>query len=99
MDEWFLEEFGPYGFTVSHTVYDPNTFTPSKKVIHPRGFMTSINLSSEIVNDVSGWSVPSKEWVIEELKIVIREHLLSTYPEVFKLKDFKPNQYLRQFKF
>ena len=99
MDEWFLEEFGPYGFTLTQTLYDPDTFTPCKKVIHPKGFLTSINLTPEIANDVNGWSVPSKEWVIEECKILIREHLLNTYPEVFERKDFLPKQNLDQFKF
>ena len=99
MDEWFLEEFGPYGFTVTHTVYNPDTFTPCKQVIHPNGFKTSINLTPDLINDINGWSVPSKEWVIEEHKVIIREYLLSTYPEVFEKKDFTPKQKLEQFKF
>lgn len=99
MEEWFLEEFGPYGFKVTHTVYHPDTFTPCKHVIHPKGFFTSINLTEEITNDLNGWSVSSKEWLIEELKILIREHLLNTYPEVFEKKDFLPKQNLNQFKF
>ena len=106
MNEWFLEEFGPYGFTLSVTMYDPETFSPSKKVIHPKGFKTSINLTEESAsgsflggNDLNGWSVSSKEWVIEECKILIRESLLNTYPEVFKPKDFKPKENLLKFKF
>ena len=99
MDEWFLEEFGPYGFTVTHTVYNPDTFIPCKQVIHPNGFKTSINLTPDLINDINGWSLPSKEWVIEEHKVIIREYLLSTYPEVFEKKDFTPKQRLEQFKF
>ena len=99
MEEWFLEEFGSYGFTVTQTLYNPDTFTPCKKVIHPDGFETSIILTEEITNDLNGWSVSSKEWVIEECKILIREHLLNTYPEVFERKNFLPKQNLSQFKF
>ena len=40
-----------------------------------------------------------KEWLIEECKILIRESLLNTYPEVFKPKDFKPKENLLKFKF
>jgi len=99
MEEWFLEEFGPYGFTLTQTLYNPDTFTPYKKVIHPKGFFTSINLREEITNDLDGWLVPSEEWTIEQCKILIREHLLNTYPEVFEKKDFLPKQNLNQFKF
>ena len=99
MEEWFLEEFGPYGFTLTQTLYNPDTFTPCKKVIHPKGFFTSINLTEEITNDLNGWSVSSKEWLIEELKILIREELYRSYPEVFERKDFLPKQKLEQFKF
>ena len=99
MEEWFLEEFGPYGFTVTQTLYDPYTFTPCRQVIHPNGFKTRINLTPDLVDDFNGWSVPSKEWVIEEHKVIIREYLLSTYPEVFERKDFTPKQKLEQFKF
>jgi hypothetical protein len=48
---------------------------------------------------LNGWSVSSKEWLIEECKILIRESLLNTYPEVFEKKDFLPKQNLSQFKF
>lgn len=97
MEEWFLEEFGPYGFKVTPTLYSPDTFTPCKKVIHPKGFLTSINLMEEITNDLDGWF--SKEWAIEQFKFLIRKHLLNTYPEVFERKDFTPRQKLEQFKF
>jgi len=53
MEDWFLEEFGPYGFTLTQTLYDPDTFTPCKKVIHPKVFFTSINLTEEITNDLN----------------------------------------------
>ena len=99
MEEWFLEEFGPYGFTLTHTLYNADTFTPCKQVIHPNGFKTSIILTEEITNDLNGWSVSPKEWLIEECKILIRESLLNTYPEVFKPKDFKPKENLLKFKF
>lgn len=99
MEEWFLEEFGPYGFTLTQTLYDPDTFTACKKVIHPKGFKTSINLTDEITNDLNGWSITHSLDDTEECKILIREHLLNTYPEVFERKDFTPKQKLEQFKF
>ena len=103
MEEWFLEEFGSYGFTVTQTLYNPDTFTPCKKVIHPDGFETSVNLMSDLVDDLSGWSLkigtPSCEWVIEEMRNLIREELYRSYPEVFERKDFTPKQNLNKFKF
>lgn len=99
MKEWFLNEFGSYGFTVTPIEYDPNTFTPCMKVIHPKGFKTRINLIPDLVDDLNGWSVPSREWVIEEMCNIIREELYRSYPEVFERKDFLPKQKLEQFKF
>jgi len=115
MEEWFLEEFGPYGFTLTQTLYDPYTFTPCRQVIHPKGFKTRINLTPDLVDDFNGWSkfssaggqvwvkrrggVPSREWVIEEMRNLIREELYRSYPEVFERKDFLPKQKLEQFKF
>jgi hypothetical protein len=33
IEEWFLNEFGYLGFSLTPTLYDPQTFLPIKKVI------------------------------------------------------------------
>lgn len=98
MEEWFLEEFGPYGFKVTHTVYNPDTFIPCKQVIHPDGFKTRVNLTPELANDLRGWGV-TYESQVEDYRELIRQELYRQYPEIFKPKDFKPKQNLNQFKF
>jgi hypothetical protein len=98
MNEWFLEEFGPYGFTLSVTMYNPENFSPSKKVIHPNGYFTRISLTPELANDLRGWGV-TYESQVEGYRELIRQELYRQYPEVFKPKDFLPKQNLSQFKF
>ena len=98
MYEWFLEEFGPYGFTLTQTLYDPETFSPSKKVIHPNGYFTRINLTPELANDLRGWGV-TYESQVEDYRELIRQELYRQYPEVFKPKDFKPIEILPKLNF
>jgi hypothetical protein len=98
MNEWFLEEFGPYGFTLSNTVYDPYNFSPHKRVIHPNGYITRISLTPELANDLRGWGV-TYESQVEYYRELIRQELYRQYPKVFKPKDFKPKENLLKFKF
>lgn len=98
MNEWFLEEFGPYGFTLSNTVYDAYNFSPHKRVIHPNGYFTRISLTPELADDLRGWGV-TYESQVEGYRELIRQELYRQYPEVFKPKDFKPKENLLKFKF
>lgn len=98
MDDWFLVEFGPYGFRLSPTIYNPDSFSPTKKVIHPDGFPTPVMLTPELADDLRGWGI-SYEYMVETYKDHIRQTLSNMYPEVFGSKDFSPKQRLEQFKF
>jgi len=98
MNEWFLEEFGPYGLTLSNTVYDPYNFSPYKKVVLPNGYFTRIKLTPELADDLRGWGV-TYESQVEGYRELIRQELYRQYPEVFKPKDFKPKENLLKFKF
>ncbi len=98
MEKWFLEEFGPYGFTLSITQYNPYTFSPSKVVIAPSGWFTRIRLTPELADDLRGWGV-TYESQVEGYRELIRQELYRQYPEVFKPKDFTPKQNLSKFKF
>ena len=98
MNEWFLEEFGPYGLTLSSTIYDPYNFSPHKKVILPNGYFTRISLTPELADDLRGWGV-TYESQVEGYRELIRQELYRQYPEIFKPKDFKPKENLLKFKF
>ena len=89
MEEWFLNEFGPYGFRLSATIYDPETFSPTKKVIDPNGRFTRVKLTPELANDLSGWGM-TYESQVEEYREMFKETLYHLYPEIFKPKDFRP---------
>lgn len=98
MNEWFLEEFGPYRVTLSNTVYDPYNFSPHKMVVLPNGYVTRIKLTPELADDLRGWGV-TYESQVEDYRELIRQELYRLYPEVFKPKDFKPKENLLKFKF
>jgi hypothetical protein len=89
MEEWFLNEFGPYGFRLSVTMYSPETFAPMKKVIHPSGIYTRVNLTPELADDLRGWGM-TYESRVEEYREMFKETLYNLYPEIFKPKDFRP---------
>ena len=98
MYEWFENEFGRYGFTLSVTVYDLNTFYPCKKIIHPNGYFTKLTISPDLANDLHAWGRTFDDNV-NELRELIKEELMRLYPEVFKYKDFTPKQERIKFKF
>lgn len=98
MDDWFLEEFGPYGFSLTPMIYDPNSFAPNKSVIDPNGVLTHVKVTPELADDLKGWGV-AHDFVTEAYKDLIRQTLKTTYPEIFKPKDFIPQQRLGKFKF
>ena len=98
MNEWFLEEFGPYGLTLSSTIIDAYTFSPCKKVVLPNGYVTRIKLTPELADDLRGWGV-TYESQVEDYRGLIRQELYRQYPEIFKPKDFKPKENLLKFKF
>lgn len=93
--EWFLEEFGPYGITLSPTIYNPYNFSPGKRVLLPNGYCTLITLTPELADDLRGWGV-TYESQVEGYRELIRQELYRQHPEVFKSKDFKPKKNLKK---
>jgi hypothetical protein len=100
MDEiaqWFENEFGYLGFSVTPTLYDPNTFEPHKGVLfcHPQVngghvFKTRIRIVSGLVNDLNHVDI------VDEIKILLRESVIFILEEhglnINGVKDFKPKQ-------
>ena len=94
IEEWFLEEFGHLGFDLTPMMYNPESFTPVRKVIYEGEVVPYIQITPELAQDLS-----SAFWVdaVEELRNLIREALLR-FLEERKPKDFKPMQNLNKFK-
>jgi len=94
IEEWFLEEFGHLGFDLTPMMYNPESFTPVRKVIYEGEVVPYIQITPEVARDLS-----SAFWVdaVEELRNLIREALLQ-FLEERKGKDFKPMQKLNKFK-
>lgn len=74
IEEWFLSEYGRYGFSVGPQLIDINTFAPSKPIMLTRnGRMrkTHTHIIPEMANDLSGGFVPFDP--TSEYKILIRQ--------------------------
>jgi hypothetical protein len=100
MNEWFLEEFGPYGFTLSNTVYDPYNFMPCKVVMVRDGnglFKTNIKITPELADDLQGYGM-TYDHHVEALRELIRMEIRRQYNHLMNI-DFKPKQKLDHFKF
>ena len=100
MNEWFLEEFGPYGFTLSNTVYDPYNFMPCKFVmVRDRNglFKTNIKITPELADDLQGYGM-TYDHHVEALRELIRMEIRRQYNHLMNI-DFKPKQKLDHFKF
>jgi len=96
MEEWFLNEFGHLGFSLTHLMYCPEWFAPFRKVIYENETIPHIKIIPTVVNDVTGGFVPLPDPVLE-IKQLIAEQLL-LFLEEKKGKDFKPIQKLNKFK-
>jgi hypothetical protein len=101
MEEWFLSEFGRYGFTLSPTMYNPYTFTPCKVVmVRDRNgllFKTNIKITPELADDLQGYGM-SYDHHVEGLRELIRMEIRKQYGHLMNI-DFKPKQKLNHFKF
>jgi len=96
--QWFLSEFGQYGFTLSVTQYHPDFFTPSKVVCEPgSGRFTRIRLSPELADDLRGGFVPYEHHV-EGLRELVRMEMRRQYGHLLR-KDFKPIEKLPKYSF
>jgi hypothetical protein len=79
IEEWFLNEFGHLGFSVTPTLYNPDTFEPHKGVLFG-GRNVGINLITEYVIDLD---------VKTEYKNMITQ-LICGFLEEYTTIDFKP---------
>jgi hypothetical protein len=97
ISQWFENEFGHLGFTVTSTMYNPDNFSPVKGVLfrHPQvnsgyTFKTNIQISVQLTDDVyhSNFNVETeyKELLTEAVIQFLNIHGLS----IEGLKDFKP---------
>ena len=96
IEEWFLNEFGHLGFSLTHTMCSPESFEPFRKVIYENEVIPHIKITPEVSNDVTGGFVPLPD-PVREVKQLIAEQLL-LFLEEKKPKDFKPMQKLNKFK-
>jgi hypothetical protein len=99
-EEWFLSEFGRYGFSLSPTMYDPFTFMPCKAVMVADGCglrKTSIKITPELSDDLRGWGVPYDHHV-EGLRELIRMEIRRQYGHLID-RDFKPNKIIPKLNF
>lgn len=94
IEEWFLEEFGHLGFDLTPMMYNPESFTPVRKVIYEGEVVPYIQITPEVARDLSSAFGVDAE---SELRNYIREALL-LFLEERKGKDFKPMQKLNKFK-
>jgi hypothetical protein len=95
--QWFENEFGHLGFSVTAQLYNPDTFEPYKGVLfcHPQVngghvFKTRIRIVPELVNDLNHVDI------VGEIKTLLRESVISILEEhglnINWAKDFKPKQ-------
>ena len=94
IEEWFLNEFGHLGFSLTPMIYCPESFEPFRRVIYENEVLPHIRITPEVAQDLSSDFGVN---VVEELRNYIREVLLR-FLEERKDKDFKPMQKLNKFK-
>jgi hypothetical protein len=105
ISQWFENEFGHLGFTVTPIMYNPDNFSPVRGVLfrHPRvssnyTFKTNIHISTQLIDDVShsNFNIETeyKELLTEAVVQFLNIHGLS----IEDLKDFKPIKKINKFK-
>lgn len=101
-DEWFLNEFGEYGFSLSPTVYDPFDFQPYKVVMVREGMRvksTNIKITPELANDLYGWGTPPYDYHVEGLRELIRMEIRRQFGHKLGCGDFRLKEKINRFKF
>ena len=105
ISQWFENEFGHLGFTVTPTMYNPDNFSPVRGVLfrHPLvnsgyTFKTNIQISVQLIDDVShsNFNIETeyKELLTEAVAQFLNIHELS----IEGLKDFKPIKKINKLK-
>ena len=92
LEEWFLEEFGPLGFSLTPMMYSPESYEPFLEVIYEGEVLPHIKITPELAMDLSDiYGVDA----VGEYRNLVRSLILR---EEKKPKDFKPTQKLNKFK-
>lgn len=100
-DEWFLSEFGKYGFTLSPTIYDVFTFAPCKAVMVRDGnrmYKTNIKIIPELANDLQAWGM-THDHHVEDLRELIRMEIRRQYGHLLDGGDFIPKKKITKLNF
>ena len=112
IEEWFLGELGHLGFSLTHTMHNPENFAPIKGIlytypINDQGNRRCVKLrtyvTTDLVQDVVGIGIDMAEdyrdLIVRELQREV-EDLGLPIPNfgILKPKDFKPKQKLNKFK-
>ena len=112
IEEWFLNELGHLGFSLTPTMYNPENFAPIKGIlytypINDQGNRRCVKLRTYVtpylVQDVVGIGIDMAEdyrdLIVRELQREV-EDLGLPIPNfgILKPKDFKPKQKLNKFK-
>lgn len=99
--EWFESEFGPLGFSLTPTMYDPDTFSPVKAVRFrsPNGgpmLLTRIRITPNMIIDaVFNISIDEYKELIRNEIVFFLENEISNFN---KEKDFKPTKKINKLK-
>ena len=97
-EEWFLSEFGKYGFSLSITMYDPNTFVPCKIVVLPNGLRSRIKITPNLSDDLHAWGM-TYDHHVEALRELVRMEIRREHSEFLKPKDFRPTEKITKLSF
>jgi hypothetical protein len=82
MEEWFLNEFGHLGFSLTHLMYNPENFVPLRGVlytypINDLGYRRCVKLRTsitpELANDLHAWGRTHQDNVNDYRVLIVRE--------------------------
>jgi hypothetical protein len=113
IENWFENEFSPFGFNLTPTIYDVNTFTPMRGVMYTysddywdsRTVKLRTRIGPELIQDMSMYGLSQND-IINEIRCVLRSELIREV-ELFGLPnpfgdtliDFTPKKKITKFKF
>jgi len=110
ISEWFLNEFGHLGFSLTPTMYNPENFAPIKGILYTypindqgnrRCIKLRTSVTPDLVQDIVGIDMTEdyRDLIVRELQREV-EDLGLPIPNfgILKPKDFKPIQKLNKFK-
>ena len=98
IEEWFIDEFSEYGFSVGPITYNQYGFAPTKSIMlthNGRMRKTRTSITIDMVSDIVGYDP------VGEYKSLIRWSIYSEFGmDLSYLKNnFKPNKYIPKHKF